>query len=244
MRSDLLEAKASIDWPYSQLNVFDVRLQQWLEANIRVEIRDLPPPATHNPVVIIEKEVLPLVFSVEAGAYINTIRGSLDILAMALVRRHNIEIPEEKVAFPIFRSEAAFRERGGGLLLQRLPSGERAIIEGIRPYPEGNQHLWRLHHLDIIRKHRRLLAVRPRPFHISLGGPFEPGDFEPLANQFVETVDEIIIGLLRKGSPQNILQSQFNVVLNEGGIEAHRPVRTTLIQLADAAREVIDRFDE
>ena len=63
---------------------------------------------------------MPLAFSVEAGAYINAIRSSLDILAMALVRRHGLAIPEDKVSFPFFRTEEAFRKQRGGPLLQQL----------------------------------------------------------------------------------------------------------------------------
>jgi hypothetical protein len=83
MRADLLEAQASVDWAVEQLLPFHQRL----EANVVIEIRDVPPPATHNPIVAVERELLPISFSVEAGAYINAIRSSLDILAMALVRR-------------------------------------------------------------------------------------------------------------------------------------------------------------
>jgi hypothetical protein len=123
MRPDLLEALASIDWPSSQFLPFHARLEEWLRANVCIEIRDVPPPATYNPIVAVEKELLPLAFSVEAGAYINAMRSSLDILAMALVRRHSIEIGERSVHFPIFGSEASFQEFKGGSLLQRAPSG-------------------------------------------------------------------------------------------------------------------------
>jgi hypothetical protein len=81
MSGDLVEAQASVDWTFDQLQPFDQRLEAWLEANVVIEVRDLPPPATHNPIVALEKELLPIAFSVEAGAYINAIRSSLDILA-------------------------------------------------------------------------------------------------------------------------------------------------------------------
>jgi hypothetical protein len=97
MHLDLFEAKPSIGWPSSQLLYFHARLEEWLAANVHVEIRDLPPPATHNPIVAVERELLPLTFSVEAGAYINAIRSSLDVLAMALVRRHGLAIPVRPV---------------------------------------------------------------------------------------------------------------------------------------------------
>jgi hypothetical protein len=67
MRADLLEAQASVDWVWGQLPPLHQRLEAWLEANVTIEIRDVPPPATHNPIVALEKETLPIAFSVEAS---------------------------------------------------------------------------------------------------------------------------------------------------------------------------------
>ena len=239
MRPDLIEATASIDWPSSQFLPLHTRLEKWLAANVRIEIGDVPPPATHNPIVAVEKELLPLAFSVEAGAYINAVRSSLDILAMALVRRYDLEIAEDKVSFPIFKSEAAFRQKEGGQLVQRLPARERAIIEALKPYPEGNPALWTLHHLDIVRKHRRLLDVRIRPIHMSMEGALKPGDFEPLAIGFTP----LRHWLLRKGVPEPNFRSSFYVALSEEGYAARKPVLATLVHLAEVARGVIDLFD-
>ena len=77
MRPDLLEAQAAIDWPSSQFLPFHARLEEWLEANVHIEIRDNNPAATHRSIVAVEKELLPLAFSVEAGAYINAIRSAV-----------------------------------------------------------------------------------------------------------------------------------------------------------------------
>jgi hypothetical protein len=37
MRADLLEAQASIDWPFSQFLNFDGRLEGWLKDSVRIE---------------------------------------------------------------------------------------------------------------------------------------------------------------------------------------------------------------
>ena len=62
MRADLLEAQASIDWPFSQFLSFDARLEAWLNSIVHIEIREVPSPATHNPIVAVEKELRPLAF--------------------------------------------------------------------------------------------------------------------------------------------------------------------------------------
>jgi hypothetical protein len=243
MQPDLFEAKAAIAWVFSQVAPFSERLDEWLNSNIKIEIRDVPPPATHNPIVAVETELFPFAFSVEAGAYINTVRSSLDILAMALVRRHSLAIDEERVSFPFFRSEEAFTKQSGGLLLQALPEKERNMIASLKPYPEGNLALWTLHHLDIVRKHRRLLDVQGRPIHLSMAGTLKDGDFVPLATEPFQVNDEQILGLIRKGVPEPSMQTRFIVAMNEDGYVHRRPVIATIIHLADTANNVIALFD-
>ena len=166
-----------------------------------MELRDPGSEATHNLIIGVEKELLPLSFHVEVGAYINVIRSSLDILAMALVRRHNLTISEDRVYFPIARSEIEFTDKKwkGRKLLDALPTKERELIEALKPFQGGSHAIWTLHHLDIVRKHRQLLSVALRPISIVLMGTLAPGDFEPLAVEAVHVNDETIIGMLRKG---------------------------------------------
>jgi hypothetical protein len=241
MRADLLEAQASVDWAIGQLLPFNQRLETWLGANVVIEIRDVPPPATHNPIVALEKELLPI--AVEAGAYINAIRSSLDILAMMLVRRHGLAIPENRVYFPIADNEEAFSKKGGAPLLQQLPAEDRAKLLSLKPYREGNAALWALHHLDIVRKHRRLLDVQIRPIHLSMAGWLKSGDFEPLHGEPFQAGAETVVGLLRKGVPGPAMQSRFYVAINEPGTIQRRPVLATLIYLAEAASSAIKLFD-
>jgi hypothetical protein len=186
MRTDLLEAQASVAWAVSQLPGLAKRLDAWLEHGVTTELRDPGADATHNLIIGVEKELMPLSFNVEVGAYVNAIRSSLDILAMVLVRRHNLDIKEDKVYFPIARSETHFADSNwtGRKFINALPANERAIIESLKPYQGGSHAIWALHHLDIVRKHRRLLSVLLRPISISIHGTLAPGDFEPLAGPF------------------------------------------------------------
>ncbi len=243
MRADLAEAQTTVDWAFGQFLPFHQRLEAWLSANVVIEIRDVPSPATHNPIVALEKELLPIAFSVEAGAYINTMRSGLDILAMALVRRHDLPIPERDVYFPVAASEEAFSRNGGAALVRALPPTDREKIFSLKPYRGGNAALWALHHLDIIRKHRRLLDVQIRPIHLSMAGSLKPGDFEPLHGEPFQAGAETIIGLLRKGVPGPAMQSRFYVSINEPDTIQRRPVLATLGYLAEAAIAAIGLFD-
>src|ERR1700730_4888861 len=159
MRDDLLHAQASVDWPVSQFPAFKTQINAWLQFNLEVVIKDPDPDIPYDLVVVAEKEPLPLAFHVEAGAYINTLRSSLDILASALYARNRMSENTE-AHFPIFRSWVDFIDPVEGLEVKKwCPLAERAIIKPLKPYDGGNKPLWSLHQLDIMRKHRRLLRV-------------------------------------------------------------------------------------
>jgi hypothetical protein len=112
MRPDLLEAQACVDWPMSQLADLSKRLEEWLARGVTIELKELPPPADSNLIIAMENELLPLHFQAEVSAYINSIRSSLDVLAMVLMKRHNLQIREGRVFFPIARSKDEFERSG------------------------------------------------------------------------------------------------------------------------------------
>src|ERR1700733_13170399 len=88
MRDDLLPAQASVDWALTQLPAFKAHLDSWLNANLNVVVKQTQPDSPNDVIAIRQKDPLPLAFQVEAGAYINAIRSSLDILAATLANRH------------------------------------------------------------------------------------------------------------------------------------------------------------
>jgi hypothetical protein len=115
--------------------------EEWLKRGVSIEIKDLPPPAESNLIIALENELLPLLFQAEVGAYINSIRSSLDVLAMALVKRHNTQIREDRVFFPIAKSKEEFERRGSGAqkFLEGLPELDRRLIEHMA-VPEVTVH--------------------------------------------------------------------------------------------------------
>ena len=164
---------------------------------------------------------------------------------MTLVRRHNLNIREDKIYFPIAKSETNFADKNwsGRKFLDALPTKEREIIETLKPYQGGSHAIWTMHHLDIVRKHRRLLSVVLRPISISLQGTLAPGDFEPLAVEAVHVNEETIIGMLRKGVDAKLVRSKFYVALDEEFYIGRKPVAGALAHLTDVASGVIGLFD-
>src|SRR5689334_13564490 len=107
MRDDLLEAQACIEWTISRVASLGQRIEEWLGINVDIAIEDLHNPATHNPIVAVEKSPFTLAFNLEFGAYINTLRSSLDILACIIGKREMVLYPE-RIYFPVADSAAEF----------------------------------------------------------------------------------------------------------------------------------------
>jgi len=246
MRDDLSHAQASVDWAVARLPDLQERLDSWTSANVSVEIEDAPPPAGQNPVVATLKEPIPLAFSVEVGAYLNTIRSGLDLLATALAHRFGLPKPD-KQSFPIAKSEAEFvKSKDISKYIKGLHHRERCIIESLRPYPGGHPALYTLHRLDIMRKHRRLIDVAFR-VRMGLVGPRK--------NVFVSTEKgggwrfangRATLGWIRKDAAHEYTVHLHAFVLfdfDEVGAVEKRPVVGALDYFARETSAVIKLFD-
>jgi hypothetical protein len=246
MRADLLPAQASIDWAVAQFPSFRDRIHSWLHKNIYVAIENPDPNVPNDVVVAVEKEPFPLSFMVEAGAYINAIRSSLDILAYALAVRHGVPKPDD-CYFPVATSEKVFLSGGykGAEFVKGLPQDERAKIESLKPYQGGNNLLWAIHRLDIVRKHKRLIepAIRPQTIVVSGWGLDLSNMFTPIGAH-VSVHDKTVLGFLAKARRDDpkIDCTPF-VAFNEPNLLGHQPVIAALREFASLANSIIALFD-
>jgi hypothetical protein len=240
MRDDLLDAQACIDWAVGKLPAFQDEIDDWVSENIDVEVRETPPPATHNLVVAFPKVPLPSGFNVEVGAFINVIRSSLDLLATALfVRNRNSISKMAEAHFPIYRSSQCFVDPLSGLeSIKWLSAAEKAILKDLKPYDGGNPLLWSLHQADIMRKHRRMLYVKIQPATFRGIGP----GVGTIATGWVHAGDETIIATTLKGFPDPKVEITSFVAIDETFV-AGEPVLIALGQFALMAQTIIARFD-
>ena len=97
--------------------------------------------------------VIPSSVPLIVGDILHSLRGSLDYVACGL-----IEVVTRDAKFPIAHSAEAYIS-----MLERVVPGiwQDALktLNSIKPYQGGNALLWMLHKLNIIDKHRLLLAV-------------------------------------------------------------------------------------
>lgn len=157
MRDDLRDAQAAIDWAVDQMPTLQRRIADWADSySTRMSIENGKKAyyVTANPV--------PAIINAETGSIINSIRSSLDLLASALAAR-NGHVGSRQVYFPVCKSLAEFQnaKSGGKAKIKNLCAADQAVIESLRPYKGGDDLLFALHELDIMRKHRRLVAVLP-----------------------------------------------------------------------------------
>jgi len=244
MRDDLLDAQASVDWAISHFPSLKERLSSWLETKVSVEIKELDTNTANNVIVAVEKEALPRVFNVEVGAYINALRSSLDLLATSLAYRHNIP-NAEKVYFPILEDAGEFLsgKYRGDEFVKGMPAPVRSVIESLKPYRGGNDTLWLLHHLDIVRKHRRLLSVEVLPQRLSIiaSGPL---NYTLLPQAVPGTDGETILGLIPKGAPKPKFQLAAGVSIEDWSVGGFRaPLVEALDQFAGLTNSIIEMFD-
>lgn len=244
MRFDLLYSEACIDWTIANIPIFEQRLNAWLNDNTYVSFKELENNTTHNMLVMLEKEMFPLAFNVEAGAYINAIRSSLDILATSLAMRCKIPRPD-KVYFPVAANAKEFASGGykGADFVQALPASERAIIEALKPYNGGNASLWALHRLDIMRKHQRLISADPciANFRISGWGSINP---LPIWGDYIGANNETAICFISKSTNLNNCKVDFtpHVTINEVDFMPRKPIVPALYDFAGFAKSVIELF--
>jgi hypothetical protein len=165
MRDDLLDAHAAVDWAIAQVKLFEAALASWQDSRpYRIMQQVDPESADHHLIVAVEEKPLPLTFNAWLGAILNSIRSSLDLVASALATR-NGKRPSSDRHFPIFASELDMIDPLCGLNNKErkewLSDEDRTAIKALKPYKGGNDSIWPLHHLDIVRKHERLLFANP-----------------------------------------------------------------------------------
>jgi hypothetical protein len=236
---DLALAKSAIDWTEANLPPFKERMREWVNLNIRTKTVELDENPTHDMIIGYEREPFPLSFSVEYGAYINVIRSSLDIMACAVATRHNIT-QLDNVYFPVASSEDKFigGNYKGHQFIERLPKPERDRFVSLKPYKGGDNDIWLLHHLDIERKHRRLL-VEPRISGLKVMGwglNIIPINGEVGAN------GETALFFAAKGAQFTNFQITAAVAINESSLAIRQEAWSALKRLSDKARSILTEF--
>jgi hypothetical protein len=243
MRDDLLGAQEAINWAVAQIEVLNGRIQNWIDTRPYGLITEPDSDAGYEIIKAWHRgETLPLIINAEAGAIINMTRSSLDLLAVALAERNGHVAPKD-VYFPIASSVLDFIDPKDGAIkkIARLSESDRSRIEQLKPYQGGDDVLFSLHQLDIMRKHRKLVGttIRMRSGSITRWGEW---DVQPEMLYTGKLEDGTPLWRIPRGSDAHT-QMRVEVSFSETAFANGRPVIRTLPVFAKRATEIIAMFD-
>jgi len=189
------------------------------------------------------------------GDVVHNLRSAFDLLANALVLDNGVT-PTKDTKFPISSSSKRIDDYIASAL-QGAASSSIALVKRIKPYPGGNDTLWRLHQIDIVDKHRLLVPVGGAHSNIkwtvSMPNPFGEGHLPPMTMPIVPTnrqfpLENGAVLLRTKSAPgitdknQNQYEFVFDIAFGEGQIFDGESVSVTLKQLIDFTERVVDIF--
>lgn len=242
MRDDLLDAREALNWAIAQMKILNGRISIWIKSRPYGAIVE----PDSNPAYDIVKlrhngPPLPLIINAEAGAIINMIRSSLDLLAVALAERNGHIAPKD-VYFPIADSVLSFIDPKDGAIkkIARLTENDRKRIERLKPYKGGDDLLYSLHQFDIMRKHRRLVRAHIRLRNINVWRVGHHPDAKWIYSGSLE--DGTPLCLIAGGTHHDTKVTP-EIFLAETTIPYRGPIRTALPTIAKRVEEIISMFD-
>ena len=243
MRNDLLESYAACSWAKTQPSHLERRIKAWIERPAYLIQEELRPDLGKKLFKIrIDQRRGDMLVNAEVGAIINSLRSSLDLLASALAVR-NGKKPSRECHFPIYRSRDEFIKASNVRKREKwLSPRQIAIIELLKPYNGGDDELFALHHLDIARKHERLVRVEMNPYLFAVNQTLRAQGFE-WAKPHPGLDDDAIIGWANIDATNSDLRIELEVTLNETGLLPTAPIVETLRRLYGMTDGIIQRFE-
>jgi hypothetical protein len=242
MRDDLLDAQAAVDWAVAQIPLLQERLTAWERDSTYVLMVEPDLDSSYKLLAAYPQRLFDRRINAEAGAIINSIRSSLDMVASALATRNGVK-PSNKTHFPIFNSQDAFCGPKGIESKSWLSKDEKTTINELKPYKGGDTLLYPLHQLDIRRKHERLLTARPRITEFAMQA--DGGGLERL-NWDIEhkTILYRLPATSRFSAAQHNSHITAKVTFNEPSLGLiYEPADTILPRFAERVAEIIKLFD-
>jgi hypothetical protein len=236
--TDLLDAQAAIDWAIDQQPRLAKRITDWAgsySTRIAVEGGRKAYYVTANPV--------PAIINAETGSIINSIRTSLDLLASALAARNGYA-GSRQTYFPVCRSLADFQNAkvGGLAKIKRLSAADQATIASLKPYQGGDDLLFALHDLDIMRKHRRLVGVVPFPRGVGIYSTEGMAAHVTFNSQWKDFSDTVPIAWTDANAPDCKVDLGVYVAIDEPGAVFGQQVVVALPKFVHLANSILSRF--
>jgi hypothetical protein len=186
----------------------------------------------------------PIDIPLAIGDAIHNLRASLDFLAYELMSASGTI--DEQMRFPFYKEEDNLRKQVGksGLLKNCGPDVARLIVDGVKPYKDGNYDLWAMNKLDNIDKHRLIVPVFVATDVYGISGVDESG--WRLKNNTKSIVGSGFFPYVELGTNFKLDHPPFvacSVYFREGQYFDGRDVIPTLQTLAQKVTDVIEAFE-
>jgi hypothetical protein len=169
MKDDLRDALVPVKWAEAQMPILKDRFLAWQHTDPYKIVAE-PDPSRGNWELLVaypEKPLDPLIVG-DVGAMVNSIRTGLDLMMAAVVARHGI-VPRRAPNFPIHKTSADFLAAVDDLENKKwISSLEATVIKRTKAYNGGDGMLFHIQTLDNLRKHQRLLTVKPIPSQVDI----------------------------------------------------------------------------
>jgi hypothetical protein len=197
---------------------------------------------------------VPPIISLLVGDALHNLRASLDHLAQQFYFVGSAaDVVSPDVSFPIFEDAARYKPGVGGKV-KGMRQDAIDFINATKPYHGGDDALWRIHKLNIIDKHRLVLAVHGAPVGTKVdvmelirrgkanpaAGPvsmnFQMRFFNPKCP--LKVGDELFATV---GEPDKNMGFAFFVALHEPPIVDAQSVLLVLAELANAVDGILNR---
>lgn len=189
------------------------------------------------------KEIpVPLPFSIRAGEIIHHLRSCLDHIAWQLADPIKRVKTPRQVQFPIIldwnnKKELSTYERQTEFVTN--PAAE-TIIKKLQPASTKSpkdDHLWIIHEMDIIDKHRELVLCLYVP---RIQGPTRvTRDYAPIPDGYGT---RMLIPLLGTAKVQADIKISLNVAFAQFGQGKDAPVIKSLVDLTNTMKDVVAHF--
>jgi hypothetical protein len=205
----------------------------------------------------------PLALSLIAGDVIHNLRSALDLLAWQLVLDGGgkpVVSGSLATCYPIMDGRRAFKNVG----LRRVQGASKDakdLISATRPFKGGNDALWQIHRLDIVDKHRLLVAVGAAHRNIILTFPTpsmiriaekhfkntpvsaHPVDLalEPEGRQFPLKDGDVIFSDATDTPPEDRdPKFTFDIAISEPGVVEGESLGPLLVEFVNQVQGIID----
>lgn len=243
------------------LSDLQAAIDRFFETNPYFVVVKDNPESGYRECEVARADPLPPDLAIISGDCIHNLRSALDHLVWQLVLANGRKPEEMRTAFPVWRSEADF-ESGRPGDAKGISKEALNVLYGLKPYKGGNDALWRVHKLDIVDKHRLVLALASghQEVIIDLGAyarewtmrqdPERFRDLEfPSAFLPVPPDERVVIepGAVLFQAPlgdksHDNVKFAFEVALYEPGFPAGESLVKTLHEMVGFVDEVIDLF--